>query len=147
MSGLLVSGVAVPDAYKSAVQYVLNIDLKNFFMGDSLKITELKNILDKFKTWSVPITDENAFKLAASERIYSEIKLAGLSGIPLSRVQSLNEILIVLNDMKIKPNGWKSQTLYFNLLKEYESGNRSYPSSEWEKAFLQLGDLLDVRTK
>ncbi len=147
MSGLLVSGVAIPDAYKSAVQYVLNIDLKKFFVGDSLRINELKSILDKFKTWSVPITDENAFKLAASERIYSEIKLAGLSGIPLSRVQSLNEILIVLNDMKIKPNGWKSQTLYFNLLKEYESGIRSYPSSEWEKAFLQLGDLLDVRTK
>ena len=147
MSGLLVSGVAIPDAYKSAVQYVLNIDLKNFFIGDSLKITELKNILDKFKIWNVPITDENAFKLAASERIYSEIKLAGLSGIPLSRVQSLNEIMMVLNDMKLKPNGWKSQTLYFNLLKEYESSTRSYPSSEWEKAFLQLGDLLDVRTK
>ena len=147
MSGLLVSGVALPDAYKSAVQYVLNIDLKKFFLGDSLRINELKSILDKFKTWSVPITDENAFKLAASERIYSEIKLAGLAGIPLSRVQSLNEILIVLNEMKIKPNGWKSQTLYFNLLKEYESGTRSYPSSEWEKAFLQLGDLLDVRTK
>ena len=147
MSGLLVSGVAVPDAYKSAVQYVLNIDLKEFFLSDSLRINELKSILDKIKMWSVPITDENAFKLAASERIYSEIKLAELSGIPLSRVQSLNEILIVLNDMKIKPNGWKSQTLYFNLLKEYESGMRSYPSSEWEKAFLQLGDLLDVRTK
>ncbi len=147
MSGLLVSGVAVPDAYKSAVQYVLNIDLKKFFLGDSLRITELKSILEKIKTWGVPITDENAFKLAASERIYSEIKSAEANGIPLSRVQSLNEILIVLNDMKIKPNSWKSQTLYFNLLKEYQSGTRSYPSSEWEKAFLQLGDLLDVRTK
>ena len=147
MSGLLVSGVAVPDAYKSAVQYVLNIDLKKFFLGDSLRITELKNILDKINTWGVPITDENAFKLAASERIYSEIKLAEANGIPLSRVQSLNNILIVLNEMKIKPNSWKSQTLYFNLLKEYQSVTRSYPSSEWEKAFLQLGDLLDVKTK
>ncbi len=147
MSGLLVSGVAIPEAYKSAVQYVLNIDLKKFFLSESLRINELKSILEKFQTWGVPITDENAFKLAASERIYSEIKTAEHVGIPLSKVQSLNDILIVLNEMKIKPNGWKSQTLYFNLLKEYESGNRSYQSSEWEKAFLQLGDLLDVRTK
>ena len=28
MSSLLVSGLAIPEAYKSAVQYILNIDLK-----------------------------------------------------------------------------------------------------------------------
>lgn len=147
MSGLRVSGVAVPDAYKSAVQFILNIDLKKFFTSDSLKINELKSVLDKFQKWGVSVTDENAFKLAASERIFSEIKIAEHVGIPLSRVQSLNEILTVLNTMKIKPDVWKSQTLYFNLLKQYESGNRSYPSSEWEIEFLRLGNLLDVRTK
>jgi alpha-amylase/alpha-mannosidase (GH57 family) len=147
MSGIQVSGVAVPEAYKSAVQYILNIDLKKFFISESLKINELKSILDKIQKWGVAITDENAFKLAASERIFSEIKTADRVGIPLSKVQSLNEILTILNTMKIKPDSWKSQTLYFNLLKQYESDNRSYPSSEWENAFLQLGDLLDVRTK
>ncbi len=147
MSGLRVSGVAVPEAYKSAVQYILNIDLKKFFGSESLKINELKSILDKVQKWNVAITEENAFKLAASERIFSEIKMADQVGIPLSRVESLNEILTILNTMKIKPDSWKSQTLYFNLLKQYQSGNRSFPSSEWENAFLQLGDLLDVRTK
>jgi alpha-amylase/alpha-mannosidase (GH57 family) len=147
MSGLLISGVAVPDAFKSAVQYVLNIDLQKYFIQETLKINELKNLLDKFKKWDVSITDEKAFKLAASERIHSEIKLADSVGIPLSKVQRLNEILTVLNDMKIKINVWKSQTVYFNLLKQYESGNRAYLSSDWEKEFLLLGHLLGVRTK
>lgn len=147
MSGLLISGVAVPDAFKSAVQYVLNIDLQKYFIQETLKINELKNLLDKFKKWDVSITDEKAFKLAASERIHSEIKLADSVGIPLSKLQRLNEILTVLNDMKIKINVWKSQTVYFNLLKQYESGNRAYLSSDWEKEFLLLGHLLGVRTK
>lgn len=147
MSGLLISGVAVPDAFKSAVQYVLNIDLQKYFMQEILKINELKNLLDKFKKWDVSITDEKAFKLAASERIHSEMKLADSVGIPLSKLQRLNEILTVLNDMRIKINVWKSQTVYFNLLKQYESGNRAYLSSDWEKEFLLLGHLLGVRTK
>ena len=147
MSSLLVSGLAIPEAYKSAVQYILNIDLKKIFLSESLKISELTNVLDKFQTWGVNFTDENGFKLAASKRIHSEIKKAEQAGIPLSKLQSLNDILTVLNVMNIKPNVWKSQTLYFDLLKQFESGKRSYPSQEWEKAFLQLGDLLDVMTK
>jgi hypothetical protein len=147
MSGLLVSGVALPDAYKSAVQYVLNIDLQKYFMRETLKNNELKSILDKFEQWGVNITDEKAFKLAASERIYTEVKMADFVGIPLSKLQRLNEILTVLNNRNIKINVWKSQTLYFNLLKQYESGNRAYLNSEWESEFLKLGNLLDVKTK
>ena len=147
MSGLLISDIAVPDAYKSAVQYVLNIDLQKYFVRETLKVNELKNILNKFKTWGVSMTDEKGFKLAASERIYAEIKMADYIGIPLSKVERLNEILTVLSNMNIKINVWKSQTLYFNLLKQYESGSRTYLNSEWEREFLKLGNLLDVRTK
>ena len=147
MSGLLVSNVAVPEAFKSAVQYVLNIDLKNFFMGESLEINELKRILNEFQKWTIGFSDENAFKLAASERIYSELKTVDGIGIPLSRLQSLNEVLNILNQMKVKPNVWKSQTLYFDLFRQFESRVKPYPSPEWKKDFLKLGDLLNVKTE
>ena len=147
MSGLLVSNVAVPEAFKSAVQYVLNIDLKNFFMGESLEINELKRILNEFQKWTIGFSDENAFKLAASERIYNELKTVDGIGIPLSRLQSLNEVLNILNQMKVKPNVWKSQTLYFDLFRQFESRVKPYPSPEWKKDFLKLGDLLNVKTE
>ena len=118
--------------------------MKNISTNQTISINriELYRFMNKKDT---PLVSRRTFIKQAATITLGSASL--ISGIPLSRVQSLNEILIVLNDMKIKPNGWKSQTLYFNLLKEYESGTRSYPSSEWEKAFLQLGDLLDVRTK
>jgi alpha-amylase/alpha-mannosidase (GH57 family) len=146
MNGLLVSGVAVPDAYKSAIQYVLNSDLKNFFKGDSLEINQLNKTLNEFQKWNINFTDENAFKLAASERIFDEIKKIDKIGLPLSRVQALNEVLSILNQMKIKPNVWKSQTLYFDMLSQFESRLRMYPSPEWKQVFLKLGDLLNVKT-
>jgi alpha-amylase/alpha-mannosidase (GH57 family) len=147
MSGLLVSNVAIPEAFKSAVQYVLNIDLKNFFMGDSLAINELKRILNEFQKWNISFSDESAFKLAASERINFELKTIDSGGMTLGKMQSLNEVLHILNHMKVKPNVWKSQTLYFDLLKQFDSRTRPYPSPEWKKEFLKLGDLLNVKTE
>ena len=145
MSGLLVAGVAVPDAYKSAVQYVLNRDLKNFFHRESLEINDLKRYLDEFKKWNIGFTDKSAFKLSASERIFNELKKAKRVGIPLSKLQSLNDVLTILNDMKVKPNVWKSQNLYFDMMHQFDSRNRAYPSPEWREAFLVLGDLLNVK--
>jgi alpha-amylase/alpha-mannosidase (GH57 family) len=147
MSGLLVSNVAIPEAFKSAVQYILNIDLKNFFMGDSLAINELKRILNEFQKWSIGFSDESAFKLAASERINFELKTIDSGGMTLGKMQSLNEVLHILNHMKVKPNVWKSQTLYFDLLKQFDSRQRPYPNAEWKKEFLKLGDLLNVKTE
>jgi alpha-amylase/alpha-mannosidase (GH57 family) len=147
MSGLLVSNVAIPEAFKSAVQYVLNIDLKNFFMGDSLAINELKRILNEFQKWNIGFSDESAFKLAASERINFELKTIDNGGMTLGKMQSLNEVLHILNHMKVKPNVWKSQTLYYDLLKQFDSRTRPYPSPEWKKEFLKLGDLLNVKTE
>lgn len=146
MNGLLVSNIAVPDAYKSAIQYVLNSDLKNFFKGDSLEITQLNKLLNEFQKWNIGFTDENAFKLAASERIFEEIKTMSRIGVPLSRLQSLIEVLSILNQMKIKPNVWKSQTLYFDMLHQFETQSRNYPSIEWKQSFLKLGNLLNVKT-
>jgi alpha-amylase/alpha-mannosidase (GH57 family) len=147
MSGLLVSNVAIPEAFKSAVQYVLNIDLKNFFMGDSLAINELKRILNEFQKWNISFSDEGAFKLAASERINFELKTIDSGGMTFGKLQSLNEVLNILNHMKVKPNVWKSQTLYFDLLKQFDSRLRPYPNPEWKKEFLKLGDLLNVKTE
>ena len=147
MSGLLVSSVAVPEVYKSAVQYVLNIDLKNFFKGGSLEINQLNKTLNEFQKWHISLIDENAFKLDASERIFEEIKLMDKIGVPLARLQALNEVLVILNQMKIKPNVWKSQTLYFNMFKHFENRTRSYPSPEWKSEFFKLGNLLNVKTE
>jgi alpha-amylase/alpha-mannosidase (GH57 family) len=147
MSGLLLAKVSLPDAYKNAVQYVLNIDLKNYFTGDSLQISELNRILNEFQKWQISFIDENAFKLAASERIFTELKLIDKVGIPLSKLQSLSEVLNLLNQMKVKLAVWKSQTAYFDILQQFESDNRHYPSEEWKREFLKLGDALNVKTE
>jgi hypothetical protein len=147
MTGLQVSNVNIPDAYKNAVGYVLNLDLKAFFEKEALDISELQNILGEIKKWGTGFSDENAFKLAAVERIFQEVKKIQRVGIPLNRLQSLIEVLTILNDLNVKADVWKSQNVYFSLLKRYENRERQYPTPEWRRAFLKLGDLLKVKTE
>jgi hypothetical protein len=52
-----------------------------------------------------------------------------------------------LNDLNVKADIWKSQNVYFSLLKRYENRERQYPNAEWRRAFLKLGDLLKVKTE
>jgi hypothetical protein len=42
---------------------------------------------------------------------------------------------------------WKSQNLYFDMMQQFDTKNRAYPSEEWKDAFVQLGDLLNVKTE
>ena len=147
MSSLRVANVAVPDAYKNAVQYVLNNDLKHFFMRESLEISELKRILDEFQKWNIAFTDEKAFNLAASERIFEELQACKKESIPLSKLQVLAEILTILNNMKVKAEVWKSQNLYFELMQQFEARSRAYPSPEWKLMFIYLGGLLNVKVE
>lgn len=146
MSGLQAANVQVPEAFRDAVQYVLNLDLKNVFMAETLDINDLRHILDEMSKWNVAVTDQNAFSLAASERIFKELQYAEKIGIPLSILDTLNTVMTLLNTLKIRPQVWKSQNIYVQLLKKYEDNIIPYPSSDWKTAFYKLGDSLLVKT-
>jgi alpha-amylase/alpha-mannosidase (GH57 family) len=147
MSSLLLANVQVPDAYKNAIQYVLHSDLKNFFAGEDLQISELKRILNQFQKWHLGFNDEGTFKLSASERIYAEFKTIEKGNTTAARLQSLGEVLSILKQMNVKLNFWKSQTIYFDMLKDFNKNERTYPNPDWQKEFSRLGDLLNVKTQ
>lgn len=146
MSSILSGGASVPDAYKNTVSFVLESDLKNFFRKEHLEISELNRILAEFRKWDLAIVKRDAFELAASERIFHEVQLMDRVGIALSKLTALNDILKVLQDMKIELDVWKSQNLYFNQLQHFKNKTRIYSSDEWRTEFLELGELLKVRT-
>lgn len=145
MNGLMVSKVAIPGAFRDAVQHVLNLDLRSLFRSETIDILELNRILNEFKKWNVSITDEKAFKLTASERIFTELRRMEKFSPPITRLNALNDVFSVLQEMKIKPDVRKAQTEYFNLCKAFEQQDRAYPSIEWKKEFLQLSKPLDVK--
>lgn len=145
MTSIAQSGIPIPDAYHNAIQYVVNKDLHDFFEQDFLFIRELTRLERELKKWNIKIENPKTFTLAAGERIFYEIRKIRYAQVSLDHLTMLITILETLQKMNIDLNKWKSQNLYFSLLKDFRSGKRQYIDEKWKAAFLRLGKLLEVR--
>jgi len=145
MSGMVASDIPLPDAYKSAINHIINADLQSFFDQEILKISDLKHLADEIIKWKLDIADAKAISFSAGERIFYEIRKIDYLAIPKEQIQMLVDIINIFNDLDLELDIWKSQNYFFLLLKDFLSGKRTFPSEDWKAAFLNLGSLLDVR--
>lgn len=146
MSMVAQSNIPVPSAYINAVQFLVNHDLQEFFNNGSFNTRELRRLSNEMKKWNVQLTDEQALKLIASERIFREVKNLEVGETQLRTLENLNQVLEAIEQMGIQLNFWKSQNLYFSMMKGYKSGEWVFASKDWETAFQKLGNLLKVKT-
>ncbi|MCO6480988.1 MAG: DUF3536 domain-containing protein [Phaeodactylibacter sp.] len=145
MRGIAMDDIPVPDFYRSAVEFIVNRDLLRQFENGNLNIRELRRLYAEFRRWNVKLIDEQAFKLAASERVFKEIQQLDTNDADLDRLQSLITILEMLEALNFNLDFWRSQNTYFFMLKGYKAGEWVFASKEWEDAFLKLGRLLKVQ--
>ena len=143
--GMKNSDIPIPDVYQSALKHVINTDLHRFFDASILHIRELKRLAKELNKWNLKIIHPQTLKLAAGERVFYEIQKLEHAGVPESQIQSLVEILETVEEMNLDLNIWKSQNYYFPLLKSFKKGERHFVNDGWKKAFLRLGQLLNIR--
>lgn len=146
MTGMLQSDIPVPKAYLSAVEFVVNKDLRDYFEQEFLFIRDLKRLVRELKKWNITLSDKASFKLAAEERLHYEMKKLVHVDIPLENLRTTNTILSILQKIDIDLDIWKSQNLFFSTAKSFQKREREFQSEEWKAAFLSLGDLLSVKS-
>jgi len=146
MTGLQKSNIPVPEVWIDAAQYIVNRDFYRFFKHRRMSILELERLEEEFKKWNIPLSNEQSFKLRASERIFQEIKVVAQVQVDLENLERLNKILETLERMGVQLDIWKSQNHYFSLIKGYQRGEWVFANEEWKTAFMKLGDLLKVRS-
>ncbi len=145
MSSMLNTNLPIPEAYRSAVGFVVNRDLQHYFAQEQLNIKELRGLIDELQKWNIKLKQEESFELAANERIYKEVLKLGESEATLEQLQLVNNILELLEKMNIKLNIWKSQNAFHRIIKNYQQGEWVFISSAWQEQFLKLADLLKVK--
>ncbi len=145
MTGMLQSEIPVPNTYLEAVRHVINRKLYQFFEDTHLNIRQLRHWAHELRKWKIELEDEASFQLAASERIFYEIRMLANAEVPLDHLNTLNSILEILQELKVTPEIWKSQNLYFSIMQERKNGQWVFSSEEWKTAFLQLGEHLKIR--
>ena len=145
MSSMQNNGLSLPEAYTMAVAYIVNHDLEGFFSQENLPIPELQRLVNELKKWNIKLSNEQSFNLAASERIYLEIKKIEQSESSLEQIWKVNNILSVLQQMDVQLNIWKSQNSFCRIVKSLNNGEWVFISPKWQEAFTTLGGLLKVK--
>ncbi|MEO1518016.1 MAG: DUF3536 domain-containing protein [Bacteroidota bacterium] len=144
MSGMQKSNIPIPKAYQNVTQFIINTDLHRFFAQEELKLAELRRLSFELKKWPITLGNEQSFKLAASERIYYEIKTIAHNQVSLDHLKMLNSIFEILEKMGMELDIWKSQNTYFSMTLGFRNGENQFPDEEWKAAFVELGDWLKV---
>ncbi len=147
MASMADEKIALPPIFRSAAEFVVNRDLLRAFENGSLNIRELRRLYAEFRKWDIRLSNVQAFKLAASERLFREVQQLDTTEASLGRLQGLTDILELLERLNIHLDFWRSQNLYFSMLQGYKKGDWVFSSPEWEEAFLKLGKLLRVRVE
>lgn len=146
MVGLPDAQLPLPDAWRNLATFVLNADLRHFFEGSQRQdISELKRIASELKRWQIELTAEESLRHTIGERIYNEILQIAMETSSAARIQWLNEVLVVVFDMKLKPDIWRCQNVYYLLTKGYRKGQWMFLDEAWKSAFSRLAELLKVR--
>ncbi|MCB0635011.1 MAG: DUF3536 domain-containing protein, partial [Lewinella sp.] len=143
MTGMLNSDIPLPIAYKSAIQYVLNIDLRRAFMSPDLNLRQLRHLVDEFKKWDVLLTDVSQLNLVASRRLHLEMEKLAAGELDLQRLQRINLALELQDELGLFLNLWRSQNVFYALLQE--QAGQPWADPEWQAAVERLGELLHVR--
>ncbi len=148
MTGMLQSNIPIPEAYNSAVQFVVNQDLHSYFSNGSFEnIRELRRLVEEFRKWNIKFSDQQSLTLAISERIYEEILSLDNGGLHVEKIEHLNEVLESLGQLGLDVNAWKSQNFYLTLLEKFRNAELVIEGPETLSAFFRLGHLLHIRSE
>lgn len=137
--------IPLPAAFLNVAQFLLNQDIQNLFSNGNFNPRELERINGESKRWNLKFTNKQSFRLAASERIFAEIKKLEIGEAQLRSLENLVSILEAIEQTGMQVDFWKSQNLYFSMLRGYQNGEWVFASKEWEAGFKKLGELLRVK--
>lgn len=146
MTGMVKSNIPIPTAFNNAVQFVVNRDFHKFFDNGSLDVKTLHDVTTEFKKWKVKLTDQSSLLLVVSERIYEEMKsITESNENTLEKLNRLIQIMEQVQALNLYPNYWKSQNLYWSVLKALRKGKWTLENEQWESVFYKLGKLLSIK--
>ncbi|MEZ4984804.1 MAG: hypothetical protein R2795_07175 [Saprospiraceae bacterium] len=146
MSSMLKSEIPLPEAYKAAIQYVLNDDLEQFFRQPQLDTRMLQHLVDEFQKWGVSITSSSEIELLAGQRLFRVQKDLRPDPSHTEGLTRLVNSIRLLRQLKLPVNLWKSQNLF---CERREVMRKSIPiaaDNAWQEQIDALADLLEVES-
>jgi alpha-amylase/alpha-mannosidase (GH57 family) len=140
----------MPRPFISAAEYVVNADLKRVFLNTEVDLSNLENLIQQVKKWSLEL-DADITRYVASAWLSNSMRRVKERPEESSLIQAITRVLELLDSIALELDLWKAQNIYFAVGKSLqplkkelaEGGDPS--AKEWAEAFAALGSRLHVR--
>ena len=143
-------GTPLPGALKAAANFILNADLRRQFEGETPDPARIRTLLQEAQTNNVDLQRE---ELGYAIKAHLDARLARITATPddVALLASTAEIAEIVRSMDIEVNLWKTQNLFFNLLKDVwprqqaAAGQGDATAKMLLESFVKLGDQLGFK--
>ena len=151
MQAMKESDTPLPKAVLTAVEFIINTDLKRMLEGSgTIDLENLKKLSDEAKKWSVEL-DKTTLNFVASQRINYLMEVFKQQPEITELMEEINISIQTLSNLPLDLDLWKAQNILFyiakngldNIKKAIEDEGGDY--SKWIKLFNDLEKNLQVR--
>jgi hypothetical protein len=143
-------GAPLPGALKTAANFILNAELRRQFEGNEPDPARIRALVQEAQTDNVDLErDELGYAIKA----HLDSQLVRLTAAPdeVALLARTAEIAEIVHSVNLEVNLWKTQNLYFKLLKDVapryhaQAAQGEAASRERLQHFLKLGDQLGFK--
>jgi hypothetical protein len=143
-------GNPVPKTFQSAVEFILNIDLRRAFSSDTIEVERINSLLDEAKAWNAELDTEGLSYLLQQTLAEMMTKFAS-SYDDIDLLKGLVGATSLARSVPFSVDLWILQNIYYEMLrntypelkKRAQQGDTA--ATEWVTQFVSLGQQLLVR--
>lgn len=153
MQAMKRTGTPLPKALFTAIEYVVNADLKQVFEAPgAIDQDKLQNLLHEVRNWSVE-PDKSTLSYVGSRRLNSLMEKLSEDPEDFEIFNELNNSLRILKELDIDLNMWEAQNILFSLIMKNhqkfidENHDGSNEKKEWVNRINELQKKLEVNIR
>jgi hypothetical protein len=145
------AGMAVPNAFRAAAEFTLNLDLKKAFSQDDLDDNHIGGIVKEMEKWGLRY-DTVEIELIIRRKLDERMSRFEENPSDISLIHAMKKTMELARILPIEVNLWEIQNVYYAMARSVyvrmiEGASRDEAGAvQWRREFVELGEILDFDT-
>ena len=142
--------IPLPKPLATAVQYILNGDLRRLLEREELDFERLQEIVEEVKRWPFEF-DKTTLGFIASQKMNALIEELSKTPEEVSLLETLEALSRIVSQLSLELDLWRAQNIYFSIGKQLSGRMRERADTKdqiakkWIDLFDSVGQYLHVR--
>jgi alpha-amylase/alpha-mannosidase (GH57 family) len=145
-------GIPLPRPFSASLEIILNRDLERLLRSDEPNFRQIKSVSDKISKWLLE-PDRSALGYAATQTMNRLMSVLSQDPLDVKTLKAIESLFLVLGKLKLEINLWKSQEVFFFIMRDRYRGmkakadKRERVARDWVAAAAQVAKILGVKVE